>query len=89
MKTFIKIVSWGSIGILIFGLIYVIGMVIADDLYKQALGYDAYFELNAISLWNMLGIFAIGSALAIFTSILEMVFKAGESSAAQKEQEDE
>lgn len=89
MKTFINIMEWLGAGITCFGFVYAIGMMIADDLYQTALGLDAYLDLNAISIWNILWIFVVGVALVITFEILDVVFKSGERSAAQEEQKDE
>ncbi len=89
MKTFIEIMKWVGGGTMICGLVFAIGMIRAEGLYRTALGYDAYLDLNAISLWNVLGIFVVGSALAITFGILAVVFESGERSAVREEQEDE
>ena len=89
MKTFINIMKWLGTGVACFGFAYALGMTFAEDLYQTALGPDAYLGLNAISIWNVLGIFVVGIALVITFEILDVVFKSGERSAAQEEQEDE
>lgn len=89
MKTFIKVMEWLGAGITLFGFVYAVGVIIADDLYLTALGPDAYFDLNAISIWDILGVFVVGIALVITFEILNVVFKSGERSAAQEGREDE
>lgn len=89
MKTFIKIMGWLSAGVAVLGFAYSCGMMIADDLYLKALGVDAYLDLNAISVWNRVGILVVGIALVITFEILNVVFKSGERSAAQEEQKDD
>jgi F0F1-type ATP synthase membrane subunit c/vacuolar-type H+-ATPase subunit K len=89
VKTFIEIMKWVGVGVTCFGFAYAVGIMIADDLYQTALGLDAYLDLNAISIWNMFGIFVIGIALVITAEILGVVFKSGERSAAREEQKDE
>ena len=89
MKTFIKTMEWLGAGVTCFGFAYALGMMIADDLYQTALGHDAYLDLNAISIWNILGIFVAGVALVITFEILNVVFKSGERSAAQEGQKDD
>lgn len=89
MKTFIEVIKWVGAGVTCFGFAYAVGMMIADDLYQTALGTDAYLDLDAISIWNLLGVFVVGVALVITFEILGVVFKSGERSAAQEEQEDE
>jgi len=89
MKTFIEIIKWWGGGVTIFGISYSVGMMVADNLYRTALGTNAYLDLNAISLWDMLRVFVVGVAMLITASILYIVFKSGERSAAQEEQKDE
>ena len=85
MKTFINIMEYVGAGVTCFGFAYAVGMMIADDLYQTALGADAYLDLNAISVWNIVAIFVVGVALVITFEILKVVFKSGERSAAREE----
>ena len=89
MKKIIEIIKWVGAGVACFGFAYAVGMMIADDLYQTALGTDAYLDLNAISIWNILGVFLVGCVLEITFEILDVVFKSGERSAAQEEQKDD
>ena len=83
MKTFIEIMKWAGGVIAVFGFSFSFGMIVADSLYHTALG-EMYYELNVLSLWNTLGIFVIGCALATLFVILEAVFNAGERSASEE-----
>ena len=85
MKTFIEIMKWVGLALAVFGFAFAAGMLVSEGLYRKALGYDAYYELNVLSLWDILGLFIIGCALASIAVILEAVFQSGERSAAQEE----
>jgi len=89
VKKLIDIMEWLGAGVTCFGFAYAVGIMIADDLYQTALGLDAYLDLDAISIWNMLGIFVVGVALVITFEILKFVFNSGVRSAAREEQKDE
>ena len=85
MKTFIEIVKWAGGALAVLGFAFAAGMLVCEGLYRKALGYDAYSELNVLSLWDILGLFIVGCALASIAVILEAVFQSGERSAAQEE----
>jgi len=87
MKTFIEIMKWVGCGLAVFGFVFATGMFIADTLYRKALGYDAYYELNAVNIWDILGVFVMGCALASIAVILEAIFEAGKRSALGKEEQ--
>ena len=89
MKTFIEVIKWAGCALAILGFAFAAGMLVSEGLYRKALGYDAYYALNVLSLSDILGIFIMGFALAAIAVILEAVFQSGERSAAQEEQKDD
>lgn len=87
MKTLIAIMQYVGVAFSIFGFCYAFGLMVADEIYKTALGLSAYYGLDAISPWTVAWMPVTGGAILVVSYIMDAVFKAGEKSATKEEED--
>lgn len=87
MKTLIVVTQYVGFGLVAFGFVYATGMMVADEIYKRVLGTAVYYEMDALSICDVVGVLTIGSVILIASYLMEAVFKAGEASATKEEDE--
>jgi hypothetical protein len=87
MRTLIVTMQYTGIVLTTFGVFFAIGMMVADDAYKRVLGASLYYDMDALSTWDVGGVLAVGFTILVVSYILDGVFKAGEKSATKEEDE--
>lgn len=85
MKTLIAIMQYVGFALTAAGFVYSFGMLVADEIYKRVLGASVYWDVDAIGIWNVIWMPALGGAILVISYIMDMVFRAGEESAAKEE----
>lgn len=87
MKTLIAIMQYVGAGLTAAGFCYASGMLVADELYKRALGASSYWEIDAFDSWDVVWMIVIGGAILVISYFMDGVFRAGEESVKKEEDE--
>lgn len=87
MKTLIAIMQYVGVVLTAFGFVYAVGMMVADELFKRALGASAYYDVDAISPWEITGVLVLGTVILVISYIMDGIFRAGEKYATKETEE--